>query len=169
MKQFTLACLVLMVTLCAPMSTHAQQEPDREKSPPAHSKTDNRILEGFIKKLAGELEGTGGRWTFHVDGVPMLAITDQAANRMRIIAAVAESADLSESDLRSMLEANFDRALDAKYSIWKGTVWASFVHPLAELTQAEFESAAKQVAALKENYGTTYSSSELVFSGGDGN
>ena len=59
--------------------------------------------------------------------------------------------------------ANFDRALDAKYAISRGYLWAVFVHPLRELSEPQLCDAVHQVATLAENYGGTYSSSDLVF------
>ena len=65
--------------------------------------------------------------------------------------------------LWTLLCANFDRALDAKYAIHRGLLWSTFVHPLGELTAAEFESGLKQVYTLRATYGTTYTSTDMVF------
>jgi len=37
------------------------------------------------------------------------------------------------------------------------------VHPLGELTKSEFNSAVRQVVALKQNYGTTFTSTEFIY------
>ena len=90
---------------------------------------------------------------------------------MRIVAPVADGTILNEGQLRVLMEANFDRALDAKYALYEGSVWSVFVHPLAELSEAELLSAIRQVAALHASYGTTLSSMDIVFGGaaeGDG-
>lgn len=93
-------------------------------------------------------------------------ITDERADRMRIIAPIISTKDLSKDDLLNLLEANFDRALDAKYTVFEDAVWATFVHPLSTLTRQELVSAVKQVAALRNTYGSTYSSMDVVFGGG---
>lgn len=167
--------LTSVLALAALRGAAAQEEkpaaaPPGDKSAQAEvqpMKTDNRALEKVIRTLAKDVEGADGQWTFRVNGVEVLVLTSEPHNRMRVIAPVVDAGGLTRSDLLKMMKANFDRALDAKYTVWKGKVWAAFVHPLAELTKAEFESALKQVVALKKNYGTTYSSTDLVFAGGD--
>lgn len=63
--------------------------------------------------------------------------------------------------------ANFDRALDARYCVYKGALWAAFIHPLAELSEAYFESGVEQVVTLAETFGTTYNSGAFIFGGGE--
>jgi hypothetical protein len=65
--------------------------------------------------------------------------------------------------MRILLEANFDRALDPKYSIYKGFLWSTYTHPLAELTVEQVRDALKQVVVLADNYGTTYTSTDMIF------
>ena len=64
-----------------------------------------------------------------------------------------------------MLEANFDKALDPKYSIYKGVVWSAFTHPLSELTVEQFKDALKQVVRLADNFGGSFTSTDFVFGG----
>ena len=128
--------------------------------------TTNADLEKYIGKLANDFEGATGRWSFEYEKAQMLVITDERADRMRIIAPIIETKDLSKDDLMTLLEANFDRALDAKYTVFENAVWATFVHPLSTLTRQDFISAVKQVAALRNTYGSTYSSMDIVFGGG---
>ena len=125
----------------------------------------------MLANWAQKLQGNEGQWRFVYEDVQMFLITDQDADRMRIVAPVADGTILNEGQLRVLMEANFDRALDAKYALYEGSVWSVFVHPLAELSEAELLSAIRQVAALHASYGTTFSSMDIVFGGaaeGDG-
>ena len=62
-----------------------------------------------------------------------------------------------------LLQANYDRALDAKYALRGNEVWAVAVHPLATLAPDDFASFIDQVVKLVKNTGSTYASSDLVF------
>jgi hypothetical protein len=154
--------LLTLALLCPGVPADAQQEP------PGRMDTNNRTLDGFIKEMVSEYESEPGRWGFVLYDVEMLVLTDEPANRMRVIAPIADAGSLPPNLLRVLLEANFDRALDAKYAIWRDMVWATYVHPLGELTRHEFEDAVRQVANLHRNYGSSFSSTDVVYgSGGD--
>jgi hypothetical protein len=129
-------------------------------------RTDNRVLEGFLREVVPRLEGGRGRWHGVLDGVEIAVVTDEVHDRMRIMTAVAEPGTLRPQDLVTLLSANFDRALDAKYALWNGTLWSVFVHPLSSLSRPELASAVRQVVALRKNYGTSFTSTDLTFGGG---
>lgn len=76
-----------------------------------------------------------------------------------------EETELEEEQYKLMLEANFDRALDAKYALFDGIVWSVFTHPLAELEVEQFKIAMNQVITLSETFGSTYNSTDFVFGG----
>ena len=65
--------------------------------------------------------------------------------------------------LEMMLIANFHTALDARYALSNGIIYAVFLHPMSTLTHDQLESAIRQVAALARNFGSSYSSDELIF------
>jgi hypothetical protein len=92
-------------------------------------------------------------------------VTDERADRMRIMTPIVRRSAVTDDELATLLEANFDRALDAKFALHQGHVWSVFVHPLSKLDEAQLVDAARQVATLADNYGTTYTSSPLVFGG----
>lgn len=140
----------------------AVPEPDVMRRP-----TDNAALDRFLREFAGKVEGGDGQWGFEFRGTRMMMFSDATHNRMRIIAPVGDATKLDKTELMLMLQANFDRALDAKYAIYKDVVWSTYVHPLGELTHSEFESALKQVETLRATYGTTYTSTELMFGAGE--
>ncbi len=120
-------------------------------------------VRNFVKALDNQAVSQGNSHQLIVDGVQVLVVTDGKANRMRIIAPVAKAATLDKAMLETLLEANFDRALDARYSLNKGVVWAAYIQPLSPTTKREFSSGARQVAALVKNYGSTFSSTSVVF------
>ena len=84
----------------------------------ARSGTNNEQLAVLIKGVAEEMhEEQLGYWQFEIANISVFVITDEAHNRMRIISPVAELASLSKEVLQILLEANYDRALDARYCI----------------------------------------------------
>lgn len=126
----------------------------------------NRTLQTLIESLSQDIEGDPGYWSFTVASRQVVVITDEAADRMRIMTAVVEDTELSAEQARTLLDANFDRALDARYAVSRGYVWSAFIHPLSALTEEEFADGVRQVVTLAENYGTSYTSTNLVFQGG---
>lgn len=107
--------------------------------------------------------------TFEIDGTTVTLVMDMNADRMRLFSQIAPSDDLPASQLRRMMQANFDTALDARYAIAQGQLWSTFIHPLTSLTQDDFVSALAQTVTLVKTYGTTYSSGAMSFGGGDSN
>lgn len=101
-----------------------------------------------------------------------MVIANQEHNRMRVIAPAADADQVTPEVLRRMMEANFTSALDVRYAMFQGVVWAAFLHPLDSLTERELRSALSQVVTLVKTTGITYSSSGLKFGGspvkGDG-
>ena len=147
---------ILSMILIAPAMTQAQS---------AFDKMTNEKMQKILYREVQDLEGTMGRWQFNFQDRPLMILTDENANRMRIMSPVVEASELQDGQEKKMLEANFDRALDAKYAIYQGVVWSVFTHPLAELTVEQFRDALKQVTALAQNFGTTYTSTDFVFGG----
>ena len=64
------------------------------------------------------------------------------------------------------MEANFDRALDTRYALSGDHLWSAFIHPLDELRETQFVDGMNQVATLAANYGTTFTSTDLLFGEG---
>jgi len=127
----------------------------------------NQRLGELIKRIDESAQGTPGFWRFIVEGREVSVITSEEANRMRIIVPIAPATKLSNEKLVRMMQANFDSALDARYSIAKDIVWAAFIHPLRELGDEEFLSGIGQAVNLALTYGDGYSSGALIFGGGD--
>ena len=122
-----------------------------------------KILHENIDEVQGEM----GNWQFMMRKRPVMIVTDFGANRMRIMSPIVEEKELKSEHYKIMLEANFDRALDAKYATFNEIVWSVFTHPLEELTDTQFTDALDQVVTLSENFGTSYTSTDMVFGGGN--
>lgn len=128
---------------------------------------DNKRLGELIKRIDKSAQGKPGFWRFIVEGREVSVITSEKANRMRIIVPIAPATKLSKEKLTRMMQANFDSALDARYSIAKDIIWGAFIHPLRELKDEEFLSGVGQAVNLALTYGENYSSGALIFGGGD--
>ncbi|MEM8908446.1 MAG: hypothetical protein AAGD05_11415 [Bacteroidota bacterium] len=141
-------------------------------SPNLHAQTppqvgmNNAIMEKILKAEASQLEGVPGNWQVIYRERFLFILTDEANNRMRIFTPFAEEKDLEQTAYQNMLIANFHSALDAKYCLYEGFIVSVFTHPLRELTRAQFVDAMLQVVNLADNYGTSYSSTELLFAPG---
>lgn len=131
----------------------------------AFDKMSNEKIEKILYRETQNVEGVRGRWQFELHETTLMILTDEEANRMRIMAPIAEEKDLETDQYKTMLEANFDRALDAKYAVFQGVVWSVFTHPLAELTVEQLKDAMQQVVNLSQNFGGSYTSTDFVFGG----
>ncbi|MCR9250104.1 MAG: YbjN domain-containing protein [bacterium] len=135
------------------------------KSQSSFDKMTNQKMNKILLRETSNVKGGSGNWQVTYKEMPLFIITDSVHNRMRIITPVAEKKDLKQQDLELLLEANFDRALDAKYSLFQDVLWSTYTHPLGELTVEQFKDAIRQVARLSQTYGTSYTSTDMVFGG----
>ena len=127
---------------------------------------DNARLDTLIRELSGDVEGQLGFWKFVVNARELMVITDERHNRMRIMTPITAQDQLDKEEMTRLLEANYDRALDAKYALSDNILWSAFTHPLKELTDEQFIGCVGQVATLADNFGTSYASGNLFFGGG---
>ena len=187
------ACLVAAI-LFTTMPTAAQIKPQAplvEKAPDAArppQKPGNKTAKPKPNSGIGSPEGTmtlarmgeivqrldpqakvprPGSWQFKISERPVVIVTDPIHNRMRIMSPVAKVDGLPEDALQRMMQANFDTALDARYAIARGVVWATFIHPLSELHDRQFISGIGQTVNLALTFGKTFSSGAMAFGGGD--
>lgn len=164
------SALLLFVLLFLGASSPTVAAEGRQKSKPeAIPKTksagmNNAQLDALIRRIDKTAEGRAGYWKLNIEGHLVVVITDEKADRMRIVSAVAKADEVGLETMQRLMQANFDSALDARYSIAKGAVWSVFIHPLAALSDAEFLSG---MGHLGLTYGTTFSSGALIFNGGD--
>ncbi len=126
---------------------------------------DNDKLEKILYVVSDTIRGQAGQWQFIIESRPMICLTDEAHNRMRIITPVIEAKDLTEEQLQACMEANFHSALDVRYAISDDLLWVAFIHPLQELTKEQAIDAISQVYNAALTFGGSYSSTDLVFPG----
>lgn len=124
-------------------------------------------LEAILRAVDPDLETNGAMFRLKVGEVQAIIVTDARADRMRILVPVRPAEGLTEADLKRMMQANFDSALDARYAIARGTLWSAFIHPLSPLGKDELLSGLGQTVNLASSYGGLYASGGLVFQGGD--
>jgi len=117
----------------------------------------------LLDRLLEEKEGSDGFWTGQRDGVTLYVVADEEHDRMRIMAPIGEMRKADPGFMSILLQANFDRALDAKYAMRKRELWSVFMHPMSTLVPDDLGTFMDQVAKLVQNTGTTYASSELIF------
>lgn len=117
----------------------------------------------IVVDMADGARADGPAVTFIVGGVTMVLVIDERANRMRIVSPISELARLDPNTLEVLMQANYHSALDARYALSEGTVFAAYIHPLSELTDVQLQAAVIQVANLVLTFGTEYSSTGLVF------
>lgn len=77
----------------------------------------NERLGNLLRRFDPELEGQPGQWWITFNEFTAQIITDEAADRMRIIIPIDQTEDLTQDELYRLLQANFESALDARYAI----------------------------------------------------
>ena len=122
-------------------------------------------LEQALYKISESAKGKNGFMEFYVGEIQYFMVMAPNANRMRIITPVADYKDLSADQIRATMESNFHDALDARYALSNGVLYAAFIHPLAELTLEQLISAVYQVGNLAISFGREYSSGVAHFNG----
>ena len=157
---------VFLAQPAMPEDQPAKEEGKPEAILPSEGMTNLR-LDQLIHRLDENAQGNPGFWKFSIEKIELTVITDERSDRMRIITPVSNGEELDQAMLYRLMQSNFDSALDARYSIAKGALWSTYIHPLASLEDEEFLSAVGQVVNLSITYGTSFSSGQLIFRGGD--
>ena len=127
----------------------------------------NATLAKLLPSLLTEIEGSNGFWHGQRDEVAVYVVADEEHDRMRVMSPVGELKRTDAEFLSLLLQANFDRALDAKYALRRKELWSVFMHPLSTLVPDDLGLYLDQVVRLVKNTGSTYASSDLVFGIGD--
>ncbi|MSP73867.1 MAG: hypothetical protein EXR76_17180 [Myxococcales bacterium] len=121
-----------------------------------------------LRKLVPEFQDREGLWSLQHGETPITVMTDREVDRLRVIAPVP-GVDLTDATfLYRLLRANFETALDARYCIFRGTLYAAFMHPMSTLTEPVFIEGLEQVVTLVSTTGDSFRSTGLRFSGGEG-
>ncbi len=132
------------------------------------SMTLDRLAE-IIQTLDPEAELAPTSFRMTIEDVPVIIITDPAADRMRAMVPIRSAEGMSAEDVLRVMQANFDTALDARYAVANGRLWSTFIHPLSPLERDQFISGIGQTVNLALTYGTLFTGGGLTFGGGDSN
>jgi len=125
----------------------------------------SKKLKELIVQVSDTVIANGNSLQFSYNKRPLICVYDENANRMRIISPITERVDIGEEELLNALVANFHSVLDVKYALSDEVIWSVFIHPLKELTEKQVLDAIDQVYRAATTFGTTYSSTDLVFPG----
>jgi len=172
-RALSLSFFLLITYPAAAQDTEDTKEPEQdkkellEKESCAPNFMTNARLQSIIAGIDKEYRGDLGYWQFNAQDTIATVITDERANRMRVVVQVGPAENVDEELLYRMMQANFDTALDARYAITNGNIFSTFIHPLAELSDAQFISGVAQSIALAHSFGDSYNSGALRFGGGD--
>ncbi|MGR3466660.1 MAG: hypothetical protein ACU0CI_02175 [Shimia sp.] len=124
-------------------------------------------LSSILTALDPDVEQRGASYEMTIADVPVLVVTDPRSDRMRAMVPIRSAEGLTPEELARMMQANFDTALDARYAIARGRLWAVFIHPLAALERDQLISGIGQTVNIAMTYGTAYSGGAMSFGGGD--
>ncbi len=122
-------------------------------------------LKELITEVSDTLQNVGNAFQFMYKEKLLVCIYDVDANRMRIISPIIERKKIEEEELLNALVANFHSVLDVKYALSDEIIWSVYTHPLKELTDHQVLDAIEQVYTAAITFGSTYSSTNLVFPG----
>lgn len=130
---------------------------------------DMDMMETVIAKIDPDYQREDSVIVFTYSQLDVTLVTDETADRMRIVIPIAETTGMNGEVLQRLMQANFDSALDARYAIGQGILWSTFLHRLSSLTVEDFLSGIGQSINIVKTFGTTFSSGEMTFGGGDSN
>lgn len=109
----------------------------------------------------------GPGFSLTVDDIPILIVTDVAANRMRAMVPIRSAETMTAEEMQRVMQANFDSALDARYAVAQGRLWGVFIHPFKELERDQFISGIAQTVNIAKTYGSLYTGGAAQFGSGD--
>lgn len=167
MKRACYLLFLFAMFLFSPLLNAEDELPEPGPESESQPVMTNDRLGALVLRLDEEAKGQPGFWQIQIDDYEVFVITDERAGRMRAMVPILPAVELEAEVLERLMQANFDSALDARYSIANDTLWAAFIHPLRDLSDDLFFSGVAQSVNLAATYGTTYSSGALVFNGGD--
>lgn len=125
-------------------------------------------IRGIVKRLdENAKEPSIGTFGFVINDFKVAIFSATQVNRMRVMVRIRSAEGITKEELLRIAQANLDSALDARYAIGQGILWATYIHPLSSLHPKQFIEAIGSTVNLAANYGTTYSSGQLFFGGGD--
>lgn len=126
-------------------------------------------MEKIISVIDKDYQREGNVLGFVFREMQITIVTDVDADRMRVVIPVMEVDDLPEELWKRLMQANFDSALDARYAVAQNILWSTFIHRLSTLTKDDFLSGIGQSINIVLTFGSTFTSGEMTFGGGDSN
>ena len=122
-------------------------------------------MEKVVTDAVEVIESKKGYVVFEYKKVKMALISDISHDRMRIISPITKYSELTLEQVNIIMDANFHKALDARYATSKDILYAAFIHPMSPLSKTELTDALNQVATLALTFGSSYTSGELSYGG----
>lgn len=126
-------------------------------------------LEEIVSLIDADYEQQDGIIVFMYRELEITVVTDVNADRMRVVIPIAKTDQLPDALWMRLMQANFDSALDARYAVAQDILWGTFLHRLSTLNKADFLSGIGQSINIVLTFGSTFTSGELTFGGGDSN
>jgi hypothetical protein len=117
------------------------------------------VFAGEVEKI----EGPTGALRTQIETFNVYLVSDPTFDRMQILMPIAHAEGLDRRVLNVLLEANFQKTLDARYAVSEGVVYSVFLHPISTLSEELIRSALDQVVNLGRTYGTTFSGQRQPF------
>ncbi|MBT3923666.1 MAG: hypothetical protein HOK41_07215 [Nitrospina sp.] len=148
-----------------PAITEDESASNQEAFPNRQPMTPHQMVNILIA-VADESKAAPGMVLLKFKGVELTCVYDEQHDRMRIIVPIAAQGNITSDQFEKAMNANFHTALDARYALNKGILYAAFIHPLSPLTKAQLESAFYQTATLAVTFGKEYTSGSLTYRGG---
>ncbi|WP_433989656.1 hypothetical protein SuNHUV7_03630 (plasmid) [Pseudoseohaeicola sp. NH-UV-7] len=156
--------LILALLFAGGVARLAQAQEDAPTTEPPM--TLDRMAQ-IVMALDPEAKQMGPAFELSIDDVPILIITDPRADRMRAMVPIRLAEDIDAAEWQRLMQANFDSALDARYAVAQGRLWAVFIHPLSPLERDQFISGIGQTVNVAQTYGSLYTGGAMQFGGGD--
>lgn len=160
--------LLLVGGLLSGLAAAAESAREPEVPTPPTTMNNARLGE-LLLALDPNVSGRAGNWLVTFQDTSAQVLTDERADRMRIMIPIADAKELGPEELYRLLQANYESALDARYAIAQELVWVTFIHPLSPLTEGELLLALAQTYNAAATFGTSYSGGLFQFGGGDNN
>jgi len=146
-----------------PSENNGNTDQPTEQQSVAEGMTRARLIETLRQISDTTEELSNGVITLTVNDAQLLVMIAEQANRMRVVSPVIQAAELTQEQMAAVMVSNYHLALDARYAVGEGILYSAYIHPLKELTTEQVESAIRQVATLRNTFGTSYTSGELSF------
>ena len=121
----------------------------------------------IVEALDPQVSLSDAAFSFTIDDIPVLIVTDVRANRMRAMVPIRSADTMTAEELQRVMQANFDSALDARYAIAQGRLWGVYLHPFKELERDQLISGIAQTVNVAKTYGALYTSGAGQFGAGD--